>query len=60
MADDFIRIHYINVHIFVIFALKPATKAELALSGLCELAIMRSAKPLALSQLAEKQAVYLS
>lgn len=40
--------------------MKPTTKAELALNGLVELARMRPSKPLALSQLAEKQAISLS
>ena len=44
----------------MIFAVKPTTKAKLALNGLFELARMRPAKPLALSQLAEKQAISLS
>jgi len=60
LADGFILTQYISLLIFMIFAVKPTTKAKLALNGLFELARMRPAKPLALSQLAEKQAISLS
>lgn len=40
--------------------MKPTTKAELAISGMVELAKLQPAKPLALSVLAEKQSISLS
>lgn len=54
------RTRTIKHHYFWINDVKPTTKAELALNGMVELAKIKPAKPMALSQLAEKQAISLS